>query len=37
MLLPLSDDGENVTSLLGAVETWQLGTYPHAITPLLAD
>lgn len=37
VLLPLSDDGMNVTGLLGAVETWQLGTYPHALTPLLAE
>jgi hypothetical protein len=34
--LPLSDDGENVTSLMGAIELWPLGTAPrqHALSHL---
>ncbi len=36
LLLPLSDDGMNVTGLLGAFETWQLGTHAHIFEPVLA-
>jgi len=27
MVLPLSEDGTNVTHLFGAFESWQLGTH----------
>ncbi|HUO87711.1 MAG TPA: PAS domain-containing protein [Rhizomicrobium sp.] len=37
LLLPLSDDGLDVTGLLGAFDTWQLGTNRHTVSPLLAD
>jgi hypothetical protein len=37
LLLPLSEDGANVTGLLGAFETWQLGTNRHVPEPVLAD
>jgi len=37
LLLPLSDDGVTVTGLLGALETWRLGTHPHSTVPVLAD
>lgn len=37
LLLPLSEDGVNVTGILGAFETWQLGTHPHAAMPVVAD
>jgi hypothetical protein len=37
LLLPLSEDGATVTGLLGAFETWRLGTHRHAPTPVLAD
>ena len=32
--LPLSDDGENVTSLMGAIELWPLGAAPRQRVPL---
>ena len=37
VLLPLSEDGVTVTGLLGAFETWQLGTHPHADVHVAAD
>jgi hypothetical protein len=37
LLLPLSDDGVRVTGILGAFETWGLGTNAHAAEPVLAD
>ncbi|MGZ5923555.1 MAG: PAS domain-containing protein [Rhizomicrobium sp.] len=37
LLLPLSEDGVNVTGLLGAFDTWQLGTNPHVREPILAE
>ena len=37
LLLPLSEDGVTVTGLLGAFDTWQLGTHPHKPEPVLAD
>lgn len=37
LLLPLSEDGVSVTGILGAFDTWQLGTHPHATEPVLAD
>jgi hypothetical protein len=37
LLLPLSEDGTTVTGILGAFDTWQLGTNKHAAEPLLAD
>jgi hypothetical protein len=37
LLLPLSEDGAAVTGILGAFETWQLGTNPHALEPVLAE
>jgi hypothetical protein len=37
LLLPLSEDGTTVTGLLGAFDTWQLGTHPHKPEPVLAD
>jgi hypothetical protein len=37
LLLPLSEDGATVTGLLGAFETWRLGTHQHAMTPVLAE
>jgi len=37
LLLPLSEDGVTVTGLLGAFETWQLGTHPHADVRVVAD
>jgi hypothetical protein len=37
LLLPLSEDGENVTGFLGAFDTWQLGTHKHVVETLLAD
>lgn len=36
LLLPLSEDGVTVTSILGAFETWGLGTHRHAMTPVVA-
>jgi len=36
LLLPLSEDGVTVTGLLGAFDTWQLGTNSHAPEPVLA-
>jgi hypothetical protein len=30
LLLPLSEDGVRVTGLLGALDTWLLGTHSHA-------
>lgn len=30
MVLPLSEDGARITALLGAFETWRLGTYTSA-------
>jgi hypothetical protein len=37
LLLPLSDDGVQVTGLLGAFDTWQLGTHRHTPEPVLPD
>jgi len=37
LLLPLSEDGVHVTGLLGAFETWRLGTNQHAAAPVLAE
>ena len=37
LLLPLSEDGVSVTGILGAFETWQLGTHPHADEHVAAD
>ena len=37
LLLPLSEDGVTVTGLLGAFETWQLGTHPQADVHVAAD
>ena len=37
LLLPLSEDGVAVTGILGAFETWLLGTHPHATAPVLAQ
>ncbi len=37
LLLPLSEDGATVSGLLGAMDTWQLGTHRHSPTPVLAD
>ena len=37
LLLPLSEDGASVTGILGAFDTWQLGTNKHALEPLVAD
>ncbi len=37
LLLPLSEDGVNVTGLLGAFDTWRLGANPHKPEPVLAD
>jgi hypothetical protein len=37
LLLPLSEDGAAVTGILGAFETWLLGTHPHAMAPVLAE
>jgi hypothetical protein len=37
LLLPLSDDGENVTALLGAFDTWQLGTNAHRYETVMAE
>ena len=37
MLLPLSEDGQRVTGMLGAFDTWLLGTHPHRAEPVLAD
>lgn len=36
LLLPLSEDGVNVTGILGAFDTWRLGTNPHLLEPILA-
>ena len=36
LLLPLSEDGVNVTGILGAFDTWRLGTNPHVLEPILA-
>jgi len=36
LLLPLSEDGVNVTGILGAFDTWRLGTNPHMREPVLA-
>ncbi|MBL6940309.1 MAG: PAS domain-containing protein [Alphaproteobacteria bacterium] len=30
MVLPVSEDGEHISALLGAFETWQAGTYTSA-------
>jgi hypothetical protein len=37
LLLPLSDDGEKVTGLLGAFDTWRLGTHRHMLATVFAD
>lgn len=37
LLLPLSEDGTTVTGLLGAFDTWRLGTHPHSTAPVVAD
>jgi hypothetical protein len=37
LLLPLSEDGVAVTGLLGALDTWQLGTHAHKPEPVPAD
>jgi hypothetical protein len=37
LLLPLSDDGLHVTGLLGAFDTWRLGTNHHTLAPVFAD
>jgi hypothetical protein len=37
LLLPLSEDGVTVTGLLGAFDTWQVGTNVHKREPVLAD
>jgi len=37
LLLPLSEDGVTVTGLLGAFDTWQLGTHSHKPEPVLSD
>jgi hypothetical protein len=37
LLLPLSEDGIDVSGLLGAFDTWQLGTHHHIPEPLLAE
>jgi hypothetical protein len=37
LVLPLSEDGVNVTGLAGAFDTWQLGTHAPAPEPVLAD
>ncbi len=36
LLLPLSQDGTTVSGLLGALDTWQLGTNAHAAEPVMA-
>ena len=36
LLLPLSEDGVTVTGLLGAFDTWQLGTNDHVMEPVMA-
>jgi hypothetical protein len=36
LLLPLSDDGKHVTGLLGAFDTWRLGTNHHTLSPVFA-
>ncbi len=36
LLLPLSEDGMTVSGLLGAFDTWQLGTNAHRPEPVLA-
>lgn len=37
LVLPLSENNIDVASLLGAFDTWQLGTNAHRLKPLLAD
>jgi hypothetical protein len=37
LILPVSEDGEHVTGLLGAFDTWQLGIHKHRLEPVLAD
>jgi hypothetical protein len=37
LLLPLSEDGVEITGLLGAFDTWQLGTNIHKAEPVLVD
>ena len=37
LLLPLSEDGVGVTGLIGAFDTWRLGTHIHVPEPVLAD
>lgn len=36
LLLPLSENGATVTGLLGALDTWRLGTHRHAAEPVFA-
>jgi hypothetical protein len=36
LVLPISEDGSTVSGLLGAFDTWQLGTNRHVWEPVLA-
>lgn len=36
LVLPLSEDGVIISALLGAFDTWQLGTHAHILEPVLA-
>ncbi len=37
LVLPLSENNLDVSGLLGAFDTWQLGTNAHSMRPVLAD